>query len=141
MVGLFERGISSPWPRPCFFVMRVLPLGIHALRSAIGQRACRSPLVSDHSPCGISMRRAQSQRCMASITGQAVIYELCLAEWPGNVRQLENTVARMVTLGTGNEIGPEAFRRAANEPAAEPLREGMLSSREQVTTLRLGATG
>jgi len=51
------------------------------------------------------------------------------------VRQLENTVARMVALGTGNEIGPEAFRRAANEPAAEPLREGMLSLPEQVEAL------
>jgi len=64
-----------------------------------------------------------------------LIYELCLAEWPGNVRQLENTVARMVALGTGNEIGPEAFGRAANEPGAEPLPEGTLSLPEQVEAL------
>src|SRR5262249_26327891 len=64
-----------------------------------------------------------------------LIYELCVAEWPGNVRQLENTVARMVALATGSEIGPEAFRRAANEPGAEPLSEGMLSLPEQVEAL------
>ncbi len=64
-----------------------------------------------------------------------LIYELCLADWPGNVRQLENTVARMVALGTGNVIGPEAFGRAANEPGAEPLPEGTLSLPEQVEAL------
>jgi two-component system response regulator FlrC len=30
-------------------------------------------------------------------------------EWPGNVRQLENTIHRAVLLSTGNEIGPEAI--------------------------------
>ncbi len=64
-----------------------------------------------------------------------LIYELCLAEWPGNVRQLENTVARMVALGTGNEIGPEAFIGAANEPRAESLPEGILSLPEQLEAL------
>jgi DNA-binding NtrC family response regulator len=64
-----------------------------------------------------------------------LIYQLCLADWPGNVRQLENTVARMVALGTGNEIGPEAFHQAANEPIAESLPEGMLSLPEQVEAL------
>ncbi len=58
-----------------------------------------------------------------------------LRSWPGNVRQLENTVARMVALGTGNEIGPEGSSRAANEPRAEPVPEGMLSLPEQVETL------
>ncbi|HEU4409963.1 MAG TPA: sigma-54 dependent transcriptional regulator [Polyangiaceae bacterium] len=31
------------------------------------------------------------------------------AEWPGNVRQLENAIARMVALSTGGDLGPEAF--------------------------------
>lgn len=30
-------------------------------------------------------------------------------DWPGNVRQLENTIHRAVLLSTGNEIGPEAI--------------------------------
>src|SRR5713226_1784816 len=64
--------MTTPWPCPCFFVMRALPLEIHAVRSAIGPWGCRSPGLSDHSRCGISMRRAQSQRRMARITGQAV---------------------------------------------------------------------
>src|SRR5512138_874163 len=39
----------------------------------------------------------------------ALVERLAAAEWPGNVRQLENAVARMVALSGGGEIGPEAF--------------------------------
>jgi two-component system response regulator AtoC len=34
---------------------------------------------------------------------------LVRAHWPGNVRQLENAIARCVALATGSVIGPEAF--------------------------------
>ena len=40
------------------------------------------------------------------------------AEWPGNVRQLENAVARMVALAAGGELGPEAFVPDAPAPRA-----------------------
>lgn len=50
----------------------------------------------------------------------ALVAKLRDADWPGNVRQLENAVARMVALGSGGELGPEAFgaqpRRAASAP-------------------------
>jgi two-component system response regulator AtoC len=57
------------------------------------------------------------------------------AEWPGNVRQLENAIARMVALGGGGEIPLEAFTGAASstvEPGAEPSPDGTLTLREQV---------
>jgi two-component system response regulator AtoC len=57
-------------------------------------------------------------------------------DWPGNVRQLENAVARMVALSKGGEIGLEAFGTAsaapAADPGAEPPLEGTLSLREQI---------
>lgn len=34
---------------------------------------------------------------------------LCGAEWPGNVRQLENAIARMVALSSTGDLGAEAF--------------------------------
>jgi two-component system response regulator AtoC len=37
------------------------------------------------------------------------------ADWPGNVRQLENAIARMVALSGGGEIGPESFLEGASE--------------------------
>jgi len=60
------------------------------------------------------------------------------ADWPGNVRQLENAIARMVALGGGGEIGLPAFNGApppAAEPGAEPPPDGTLSLREQVEAL------
>jgi two-component system response regulator AtoC len=38
------------------------------------------------------------------------------ADWPGNVRQLENAIARMVALSTGGELGPEAYGGAGAQP-------------------------
>jgi len=64
-----------------------------------------------------------------------LIDALRLAEWPGNVRQLENAVARMVALGAAKEIGLEEFDKAAIEPGAGPLLEGRLSLAEQVEAL------
>ena len=54
----------------------------------------------------------------------ALIEKLSRAGWPGNVRQLENRVARLVALSVGAEIGPEAFDEApvavdADENAAQ----------------------
>jgi DNA-binding NtrC family response regulator len=67
----------------------------------------------------------------------ALIDLLQRSEWPGNVRQLENAVARMVALGSG-EIGAEAFtatHSAAVEAGAEPPPDGTLTLREQVEAL------
>jgi len=60
------------------------------------------------------------------------------ADWPGNVRQLENAIARMVALGGGGEIALEAFTGAATstvEPGAEAPPDGTLTLREQVEAL------
>src|SRR5437660_4783404 len=57
------------------------------------------------------------------------------ADWPGNVRQLENAVARMVALGGGGEIGVQALTGTAflaTESNAETLPDGTLSLREQI---------
>ena len=61
------------------------------------------------------------------------------AGWPGNVRQLENAVARMVALNGGSgEIAVEAFTGAASsapDPAVDVSVGGTLSLREQVDAL------
>ena len=41
------------------------------------------------------------------------------APWPGNVRQLENAIARCVALATGKLIGPSALVLATSARAAE----------------------
>src|SRR2546430_6273086 len=62
------------------------------------------------------------------------------ADWPSNVRQLENTVARLVALpAPGGENGPEAITAPAvsnsAEQATEPTIDASLSLREQVEAL------
>jgi two-component system, NtrC family, response regulator AtoC len=48
----------------------------------------------------------------------ALVERLAAADWPGNVRELENVVARLVALGSGGEIGPEAFAGTASADVA-----------------------
>jgi two-component system response regulator AtoC len=68
----------------------------------------------------------------------ALVEALGQAQWPGNVRQLENAVARTVALSGGGELGPEAFAPApgqpSTEPGADPIPEG-LSLHQQVEAL------
>ncbi len=74
----------------------------------------------------------------------ALVERLAAADWPGNVRQLENVVARMVALSGGGEIGPESFveppsagpapSRSHDDTAADPA-EGPHTLREQLDAL------
>jgi two-component system response regulator AtoC len=50
----------------------------------------------------------------------ALVARLAAADWPGNVRQLENVVARMVAMsGAGGDLGTDALTGAGRlEPAA-----------------------
>jgi two-component system response regulator AtoC len=80
------------------------------------------------------------------------------ADWPGNVRQLENAVARMVALSATGVLGPEAFTAAAaarhdeggeaGADAVDPAAVQGASLREQLDALErnliartLAATG
>ncbi len=69
----------------------------------------------------------------------ALVEALQQAQWPGNVRQLENAVARIVALSGGGEIGPEAFSSepapSAIEPGVEATPGGALTLREQMDAL------
>jgi len=49
----------------------------------------------------------------------ALLEALRLADWPGNVRQLENAVARLVALSSGGEIGPQSLSAVPPAPPAE----------------------
>jgi two-component system response regulator AtoC len=49
-----------------------------------------------------------------------LVQVLARADWPGNVRQLENTVARLVALAPSGEIGLAAWQEAEGRAAAVP---------------------
>ena len=64
-----------------------------------------------------------------------LIEALRRADWPGNVRQLENAVARMVAMSRGGEIDADAFTSAvASPPGAEPVPQGGLTLKDQLDT-------
>jgi two-component system response regulator AtoC len=69
----------------------------------------------------------------------ALVEALQQAQWPGNVRQLENAVARLVALSGGGEIGLESFSSepapSAGEPGVEATPGGALTLREQMDAL------
>src|SRR5712692_3651736 len=50
----------------------------------------------------------------------ALIESLRTADWPGNVRQLENAIARLVALSPGGEIGEPAVGEIASGRGASP---------------------
>ena len=65
----------------------------------------------------------------------ALVARLAAASWPGNVRQLENTVARLVALATGPEIDAAALD-AEGAPRADPAAPGEPPGEAEGLTLR-----
>jgi two-component system response regulator AtoC len=61
------------------------------------------------------------------------------ADWPGNVRQLENSVARMVAMSSERELGPQALSdpapRAADGDHHQASHDAQISLRDQVEAL------
>ena len=62
------------------------------------------------------------------------------ADWPGNVRQLENMIARMVALGTGGEIGAQSLPAAPAQPAGTTLWEQLDAYERSLIEQALAAT-
>jgi len=55
----------------------------------------------------------------------ALVRVLQATDWPGNVRQLENAIARIVAMSGGGELGPDAL---ANAPSIAGERKKEVSS-------------
>jgi two-component system response regulator AtoC len=71
----------------------------------------------------------------------ALLRELSRADWPGNVRQLENLVARMIALSSGGPLDVDALEGRLGEPSArgaEPSGDAGLSLKEQVEAFERG---
>ena len=70
---------------------------------------------------------AEENRTITGISGEAMAH-LAQLDWPGNIRQLENTVYRAVVMSEGDQLGlpdfPQAVGHAApdaDSPHSEPL--------------------
>jgi DNA-binding NtrC family response regulator len=70
---------------------------------------------------------AEENRTITGISGEAMAH-LVQLDWPGNIRQLENTVYRAVVMSESDELGLPDFPQAAGHatsdvhvPHSEPL--------------------
>ncbi|WP_407148826.1 sigma-54-dependent transcriptional regulator [Bradyrhizobium sp. ORS 86] len=94
-----------------FYRLHVLPLTIPALR----QRREDIPHLLRHF---LARFCAEENRSITGISGEAMAH-LSQLEWPGNIRQLENTVYRAVVMSDGDQLGLADFPQTTAHAAPE----------------------
>jgi two-component system, NtrC family, response regulator HydG len=98
-----------------YFRLSVVPISIPALR----ERREDVPLLLEHF---LRKSRERFPRGAALTVNGEALKLLMEHSWPGNVRQLENLVERLVITGDGPEIGAAEVRGAIGDwSAADPL--------------------
>ena len=103
-----------------FYRLHVLPLTIPPLR----MRREDIPHLLRHF---LARFAAEENRTITGISGEAVAH-LAQLDWPGNIRQLENTVYRAVVMSESDQLGlsdfPQVLGQAVPDgqfPHSEPL--------------------
>jgi DNA-binding NtrC family response regulator len=94
-----------------FYRLHVLPLTIPALR----QRREDIPHLLRHF---LARFCAEENRNISGISGEAMAH-LAQLDWPGNIRQLENTVYRAVVMSEGDHLGVADFPQASAHTVPE----------------------
>lgn len=95
---------SGAFREDLFYRLHVLPLTIPPLRS----RREDIPHLLRHFLARFS---AEENRGITGINGEAMAH-LSQLDWPGNIRQLENTVYRAVVLSESDQLGLQDFPQA-----------------------------
>ena len=94
-----------------FHRLHVFPLSVPPLRT----RREDIPELARHF---LTRFAAEEGKRVRGISREALSL-LAAANWPGNVRQLENAIFRAVALAEGEEIGPGEFPRIAAQVSSE----------------------
>jgi DNA-binding NtrC family response regulator len=109
---LLDRVKSGQFREDLFYRLHVLPLTIPPLR----MRREDIPHLLRHF---LARFCAEENRSITGISAEAMAL-LTQLEWPGNIRQLENSVYRAVVMSEGNQLGPADFPLAAAQSCAVP---------------------
>src|SRR5580765_151783 len=102
---------SGAFREDLFYRLHVLPLTIPPLRA----RREDIPHLLRHF---LARFAAEENRNITGISGETMA-RLSQLEWPGNIRQLENTVYRAVVMSEGDQLGLADFPQAAAHPVSE----------------------
>jgi DNA-binding NtrC family response regulator len=94
-----------------FYRLHVLPLTVPALRT----RREDVPHLLRHF---LARFAAEENRTITGISGEAVAH-LAQLDWPGNIRQLENTVYRAVVMSESDQLGLADFPQVAAHAALD----------------------
>jgi DNA-binding NtrC family response regulator len=114
--NLIERVKSGQFREDLFYRLHVLPLTIPPLR----MRRDDIPHLLRHF---LARFCAEENRILTGINGEAMA-RLTQAEWPGNIRQLENAVYRAVVLSESEELGLADFPSTAQTSAGPDIQPG-----------------
>ena len=99
-----------------FYRLNVFPIGIPPLR----ERREDIPLLVNYF---VSRHSRQMQKCVKSVPKQAM-EALVNADWPGNIRELENFIERCVIFTQGHELNvPRAELRCSATSAASTFEQ------------------
>lgn len=93
-----------------YYRLNVVPVPLPALRERIGDL----PLLIDHFVERCNERLGKTVRGFSA----EALDVLSTYGWPGNIRELENLVERMVLFASSEEIGPDDLPDTFNEGAA-----------------------
>ena len=116
--NLLEEARNGTFREDLYYRLNVVNIHMPALRE------CKDdiPLLIDH----FLHKHRFSTAAPARIT-EAAFAAIMDQEWPGNVRQLENTIERAVVLAQGGLIGPEHLLLNAGGVAREQILDGALA--------------
>ncbi|SDE32678.1 sigma-54 interaction domain-containing protein [Sporomusa acidovorans] len=117
-----------------YYRLNVIPLTILPLR----ERKEDIPLLAQHLIRKICAKIDKSEVHLAKESVEILVAQ----KWPGNVRQLENTLERVINLIDTTEIRPEHLSAWTDISEAGTLRSvGMISKNQQTLQMEIPITG
>ncbi len=110
-IDLKAAAEAGKFRKDLFYRVNVLPLKIPPLRERRGD----IDLLARH----FCETYARANGRLSAISAAAMTL-LLRHNWPGNIRELENTIERAVLIGTGTEIGPQELIIEPGEAVVQP---------------------
>jgi DNA-binding NtrC family response regulator len=115
---LLEEARNGAFREDLYYRLNVVNIHMPALR----ERMDDVPLLIDH-----FLHKHRFSGGNPARIAEAAMEAILEQDWPGNVRQLENTIERAVVLAQGGLIGPEHLLLGDKATAREQILDGALA--------------